>query len=738
MAIINNNNISLNEIRLKAQEIFLSNPFDERARKVFLEACLKEIVKEDDNFFDLFGSALDAGLSPEEKLEKQIAGSYVQEQKNVIDPSFGMKAAMCLGEATEFQKYMLKSIEDMGIESEDQSSVDPEAIYNPYEREKGQIDTGQPGTEEKVGAYQSKYSGVLRDLWKAKFQGSKSIEKTSPIVIAKDLTSAYWVPFNRSKMANAISSNNLKGTITPEGAGELEFLARMYYAASKGLNETISIPSSIKMQSGVSREMAEEQETFLLNLGDGSLKGKIADRCKAILEVYLILVAEKVLKPVLQFENVQEYAYEGVQHALRKLVGVSDQVENVSNYDFDYANIGAWAYTVVRNYAIDQLKGYTTLKFDNSKAADFANGLSYPVDVISKVDPENAVGQFVKSYVRQDKATGKSYFVYTYDDKLKFIQDLQKANGFEYDIDDSSERRGRKRIYEKNNPLYFKNLSTSFRSNFMTSSKKYLPKEEETAEMITPMEKKEALQLTTNLINNIKGELTNISKDIIQQIVKDPNSEKYGQNKVKSFMSYNSDLASEIVLRMFVYGIYKFVETETAKEKRKIEADLASGKIKERPLAKGQYEWMTKPEEYLDDFISSLEKGGYMGQGLPSEVTNKQGKKTIKIREFVQLLKKVILGSGTEGPELEKLFKAGKEDSEEFKNLVSSKGFLLQNPTYLKRIYSLLRQLPAGSEYGTESSAKLDENISSIQNLINELKNELNSYNEQLFNNNII
>ena len=87
MAIMKNNSISLNEIRLKAQEIFLSNPFDERARKVFLEACLKEIIKEEDNFFDLFGASLEAGLSPEEKLKKQIAGSFVQEQRNVVDPS---------------------------------------------------------------------------------------------------------------------------------------------------------------------------------------------------------------------------------------------------------------------------------------------------------------------------------------------------------------------------------------------------------------------------------------------------------------------------------------------------------------------------------------------------------------------------------------------------------------------------------------------------------------------------
>ncbi len=739
MAIMKNNIISLNEIRLKAQEIFLSNPFDERARKVFLEACLKEIIKEEDNSFDLFGASLEAGVSPEEKLKKQIAGSFVQEQRNVVDPAFGMKAAICLGEATEFQKYMLKSIEDMDLEDEDKGSVDPEAIFNPYDREKGQINTGQPGTEEKIGALKSKYSGVLKDLWKAKFQGSKSMEKTSPIVIAKDLTSAYWVPFDRSKMANAISSNTLKGTISPEGAGELEFLARMYYSASKGLNYTIEIPSSIKMQSGVSRETAQEQENFLLNLGEGSLKGKIADRCKAILEVYLILVAEKVLQPVLKFENVQDYAYEGVQHALRKLVGVGNEVENVSDYDFDYANIGAWAYKVVRNYAIDQLKGYTNLKFDNSKAADLANGLRYPFEIISKVDPKNAVGQFVKptkenniKIKRENKSTGKIYYVYTYDDKIKFLQDLQTANGFTFDVggEKEGETRGRKAIYQTNNPLYYKNISDSFRSNFMTSVKKYIPSEETSEEMVAPMEKKEAELIAANLVNKIKGNLSNISKDIIEKVINEPDSEKYGQNKIKSFISFNKDLAAAILLRMFGYGIYKFVEKESIKEKRKRKKEIAAGNTPSSP--EGTYDWMTNPELYLDDFILSLQDNNYLGQGLPSEVTNKQGKKNVPIREFVQLLKKVTLGSGKEGRELEKYFKAGKEETEEFKNLVKSKGYLLQNPAYLKNIYSLLRQLPSGTELGSAPQARLDENIIKIQNLINELKSDFENYNKIL------
>jgi hypothetical protein len=535
-------------------------------------------------------------------------------------------------------------------------------------------------------------------------------------------------------MANAISSNTLKGTISPEGAGELEFLARMYYSASKGLNNTIEIPSSIKMQSGVSRETAQEQENFLLNLGEGSLKGKIADRCKAILEVYLILVAEKVLQPVLKFENVQDYAYEGVQHALRKLVGVSDEVADVSSYDFDYANIGAWAYTVVRNYAIDQLKGYTNLKFDNSKAADLASGLSFPFNIISKVPTDQAVGLFSKSQVKQDKRTGKSYFVYTYNDKQSFLKDLQAANGFEYDVasskDKEGETRGRKAIYQTNNPLYYKNVSDTFRGNFMTSIKKYIPSEEGSEEMVSPIEKKEAELMAANLVDKIKGDLSNVSKDIIEKIISEPDSEKYGQNKIKSFISFNKDLAASILLRMFGYGIYKFVEKESIKEKRKREKEIAAGNKPSSP--EGTYDWMTKPELYLDDFILSLQDNNYLGQGLPSEVTNKQGKKNVPIREFVQLLKKVTLGSGTEGRELEKYFKAGKEETEEFKNLVKSKGYLLQNPAYLKNIYSLLRQLPSGTELGSAPQARLDEKIVKIQNLINELKSDFENYNKIL------
>lgn len=745
MSVIKSNSISLKDIILKAQSAFLRNPLNEEAKNLFIKAFKTQILKEDEEKFDLFGMKLD----PKEEITKQLESSELI-QRSVEDPSFGMKAAMCLGEATDFQKYMIKYMEDMGFETEEEGKYDPEAIYEPYEREKGQIDTGQPGTEQKIGEFKGKYAGVLKDLWKASFQGSKISEKTSPIVIARDITSHYWVPFNRAKMANAISSNTLRGTITPEGAGELEFLARMYYSASKGLNETISIPSAIKMQPGVSREMAQDQENFLLNLGGEGLKSKIADRCKSILEVYMILVVEKVLQPILKFENVQEYAYEGVQQALNKLIGlqvtprvrkkskgVEIKDEDDTKYDFEHANIGAWTYTVVRNYAIDQLKGFTKLVFDNSKAAEWANGLSYPYELMSKVKTDDAKGSFEKSRKVENKKTGKTYYFYTYNDRNSLFNDLQMANGFSHDViekGEDEETRGRKAIYQPNNPLYFKNLSDTMKGNFMTSVKDYMPSQEETETQsqiekryIDNVEKKQAELLAAAVVNNNKKNLLNISKEIIEKIIQEPDNKKYGQKDVIRFIEFNKDLASAIVLRLFGYGIYKFVEKESVKERRK---RIASGKNPE-----GTYDWMTKPELYFDDFLLSLQDLDYLGQDLPAQVTNRLGKVNMPIRQFVQLLKKVVLGSGTEGREIEKYFKAGQEGSEEFKQLVKSGGFLLKNPTYLRRVYSLLSKLPAGTELGGTPQARLDENINKIKILIKELKSEFNNYEKNLINN---
>jgi hypothetical protein len=743
MALLNNSNLSLNEIRLKAQDVFLRNPSNEKAKKLFIQAFVTELIKEEENKFDLFGFQPTSQISGKEKLQKDLSTSTVT-QKSVVDPPFGMKAALCFGELEEFQLEVLDLIENEGLSDETKKILNFEKNVMPYEREKGQIDTGQPGSDEKIGQMRLKYSGALKDLSLAtskQFSGQKKIPVTYTLSteekdgIKKEI-SRTWIPFNRAKMANAISSSNLKGTITPQGAGELEFLARMYYAAEKNMNTTLEIPSNIQMDSGISRGLAEEQETFLLNLGDGRLKGKIADRCKSILEVYMILVVEKVLQPLLKFENVQEYAYEGVQKALRKLIGIDEVSDEISEgkYDFNYANIGAWTYTVVRNYAIDQLKGFTDLLFDNSKAADLASGLSFPFSFISKVPTDKAIGNFTKSEEKQDKRTGKAYFVYTYDDKQSFLEDLQKANGFEYDVrspkEKGEETRGRKAIYQPNNPLFYKNVSDTFRGNFMTSVKKYLPSEEEAVEMPTNIEKKEAELLAASIVDKIKGNLSNVAKDIIEKIINEPDSEKYGQNKIKSFISFNKDLATSILLRMFGYGIYKFVEKESIKEKRQRDKEIKAGLKPSSP--KGTYDWMTKPELYLDDFILSLQDNNYLGQGLPSEVTNKLGKKNIPIREFIQLLKKVTLGSGAEGRELEKYFKAGEEESEEFKKLLSSKGFLLQNPSYLRNVYSLLKQLPSGTELGNSPQARLDESMNKIQKLINELKNEFDNYNNKL------
>ncbi len=46
MALLNNSNLSLNEIRLKAQDVFLRNPSNEKAKKLFIQAFVTELIKE--------------------------------------------------------------------------------------------------------------------------------------------------------------------------------------------------------------------------------------------------------------------------------------------------------------------------------------------------------------------------------------------------------------------------------------------------------------------------------------------------------------------------------------------------------------------------------------------------------------------------------------------------------------------------------------------------------------------
>lgn len=727
--------ILIDQIFIRAQNAFLSNPLNEEAKRLFKKSFELKMLREQDEKFDIFG------FEKELDIEKELQTSTLI-QKSVIDPPFGMKAALCLGSVNEFQKELIAIIESLGYTDEVKTILnldekDEQDIA--HIREKGQIDFGTQGSDQKIGLRKSKYAGALKDIGKLKW-GQKTelkpitydINKEEEDLIRKKAT-LVWIPFDRSKMAGSISTDNLKGSISPLGAGELEFCARMLYAAEKGMQTSIKIPSKIQMQSGVNREEAEEQETFLLNLGNN--KGVIADRCKSILESYMDLAVRKILAPLLKFKHVEEYAYEGVQKAIRKLIGIDEISDEISEgkYDFEQANIGAWTYQVARNYSIDKLKGFTKLVFDNSKAAELASGLSFPFKIVSKIPADQAKGSFENFEKIENKKTGKVYFVYTYADKESFLDDLQTANGYNLDIDSQDpSKRGRKRIYQPNNPLYFKNISSTFRGNFMTSIEKYVPSGEQYTDLDSPMEKKESELEAAKLVDNIKDQLSNISKDIINKILKEPDSNAYGQNKIKTFLAGNRDLASSILLRILGYGVYKFVENESLKEKRQRKRDIESGKPVSKP--EGYYEWMTKPELYLDDFINTLQDNEYLGQGLPNEVVNRLGTKNMPIRQFVQLLRKVVLGSGVEGSELEKYFKTGSEQSDEFKTLVSSQGFLLKNPGYLRNIYSLLKQLPQGTELGNAPQKRLDEDMVKIKKLIQELKSDFDNYNKNIFN----
>lgn len=764
MTIDKKNDKLINEVFLKAQKVFLDNPTNKKAKNLFIEAFVKKILSEDQNEFDLLSIGKD-------KIQDDLKKSDV-EQKTVLDPKFGMKAAICFESLPLFQLEIIDLIESDGLTDETKKILGFDKNYQPFLKQKGQVDTGTPGANKKIGARQAKYAGSYKDLRIATKTGSRNPEQGPRKVVAYNLSdedktiinnkvSKTWIPFVKSKMANAISSNNFKGTISATGAGELEFCARMLYACTKGMKTSLEISSKIQMNGGITKDLAEAQETFLLNLDNGKYRNTIADRCESILEVYLTLVAQQVLKPILKYANIGDYAYEGVHKAINKLIGIDEGSEKKSDeepekmpegkYDFDNANIGAWTYRVARNYAIDKLRAEETdYVFDNSKAAEFTYAASYPFKFYSKIPKKQAIGLFDKEKSKEItvKSTGEVKFLYVYNNREDLFHDLQIANGIYYDATEKDtetkngeETRGRKATYQRNNPLFYKNVSDVMRGNFMTSIQKYLPPQEEIEtpkklekKYIDRVEKKEAELMATNIINNNKNRLLAISKEIIEKILQEKFKMKYGQERIKPFLSYNKELASIILLRLFNYGIYKFVENETRKEKKE---RLKSDPTGERLKPKGSYEWMTAPLVHLDDFILSLQDVNYLGQDLPQTVTNKQGKINMPIRQFIQLLKRVTLGSGTagKGNELEKYFKSGNEDSEEFKKLVSTEGFLLQNPEYLRRVYSLLIKLPPGTELGTSDQKKIDENIKNLNNLINELKNEFEKFNKNLIKN---
>lgn len=760
---MSNSKLLIEEVFVKAQQVFFRNPTNEKAKKLFIDACKQKILSEAEEKFNLFG------LNKKD-VEQKLSSSEIL-QKEVLDPPFGLKVAMCFGELTEYEHMLVDYMENYGIDEEDKKLLGFQNTYFPYARQKGQIDTGQPGTEEKIGDYELKYDRALKDKSLATSQQYSQSARTEVTLEA----GRTWIPFDTSKLANAISTNNYRATISAVGAGQIEYIARTLYAASRGMDTSLEIPSKISMQPGVSKQIAEEQETFILQLGEGNLKSKIARRLEGILEVYLILVVEKILQPILKFESLQDFAYEGVKKAIRRLIGLDDNAEfvaddndsnvSVGKYDFDYANFGAWAYTVVKNFAKDQLKGFTDYVYDNTKAADWVYGLDFPFTIESKLDTKIAKGSFKESFKRKDKLSGKVKYYYTYIDKISFLKDLQSANGYDISFIEKgggeTETRGRKSVsgghYQRNNPLFKDNLSDVIRGNFMTSIKKYIPSDEEMEtpgdienRYISQIEKKQIEQETANIVKNIREELLSISKEIIDktivpaslpkkddqgniilkrsgkpELVKNPDYDKYGEAIVSTYVRDNKNLAILILVRLFAFGVYKFIVDRNSKP----EVD-SKGNLKPR----GSYEWKTAPQMYLDDFIESLETVKFQGEGLPSEVKNKDGN-SMPIKEFIQLLRKVVLGSGKAGPELEKYFKTGKENSPEFKQLVNSKGFLLQNPTYLRKIYNLLLSAPKSEEIINNSQSKINEQLKNIKILISELKNEFNNYNKSIITN---
>lgn len=725
-----NKTMTIDQIVIKAQKVFLTDPLNEEAKNLFIKSYRTKLLRESDEKFDLFG------LAKQEFSDEDLKKIELVERK-VDDPPFGMKASICFGSLNQFYSEIINEIENENISEEMQKTLDIETIVGPYIRQKGKVDITGTGTQEKTGEKQLKYAGAMKDYTLATDKRFNS-QKLRPVAYKISLTDddkekikqkvqLAWIPFDRSKMANTISTKGIGGQISATGAGELEFIARMFYACSKNLNEALPISGKIDLQAGYSASMVKKQETDLINLGNGIFKSKIADRCKSILETYMILATENLLKPDVRYEHLQEFAYEGVQKAINKLIGIDQVSDEISEgkYDFSQANVGAWIFKVARNFAIDKLKQFTRRIYDNKKAAEWVYSLEFPYSIESRLPFEQAKGSFKDTKEVENPKTGRKQYYYIYDDKVNFLKDLQTANGFYYDVDEQDpSKRGRKKIYQKNNPLYFGNLDPNNRGQFMTTITKEIPDYSGEQADKTGMEVKEA--------QTIKLEIFNICKEIVDRITQEFDKDKYGQAKINSFLKFNKDLAANIIFRMLNYGGYKFVAKETRKEK--------TLRLKNKELPYGTYDWKTKPEEYIDEFIDSLNKNENFGQGLPASVKSKFGTE-MPIREFVQLLRKILLGSGTAGPELKKSFLTGKGETEEFQDLLSkikTKGFLLQNPSYIRRILSLLSQIPSYVSLDENRKNKKTNAIEKIKNLIQELKMELKNYNLNLYNKNIL
>ena len=774
----------LKEIREKAFDSYYKDPLNEEARSLFLETnklyLTTERDEEDDENQDFSGEDDESqGLGFDIFGIQDEFDNLSLDSIDPIDPSFGLKAALCFDSVNNWEATMLKSIQEMTPKEAEIAPV----MAGPYEKY----------IKDRVGRAYKKYRDVVQDVENARMNPSMQTGSTTPPRTEFTFSDALKDEFGnmtpsdlpqeqRSKLLSKRRGNNLGlyiskngDTISKVGAGQLEFLARMVYMASGGQHPGIA--SEIKTTEGVSREDIQKQEEAMFRLAPST----VGYNCLKTLRDYLSHAVKKAIEPIVQKGNIDDFIQQGLDKVVygdpeavaRKKeeleAEANDAVENIEKaeeegvkaslggiaggkYTFEMANLARWSFQVIKNRAVDLLRKHETdYLFDETKAVNWIQTKSFPLTVYSKAKPERAKELKAEGVLRFfDVDTGKTFnikgendkfYKYTYANESDFLNDLRISNGDVDSVEVTGRDGERKRVKVSSEemklvgPLHYSKISLEQRKYFMTSMPKtrFLDTQDfpevSTAEIpeFTPEEREDKAREIVES-KKLQDYLDNIVNDMYNKIVSNPASQnKYGQKNISAYMKSNEFLTKKLIKAFLNFGVYTF--------------------------QKDHYQFITKPQNYYQEFFDDMYKSEFPRTSVPSTI--KSGDKEMpmyqprvkgvsgSIQSFLPELRRVILGSGPYSYEsVPLLMKGDKESDEEFTKrlmtdpksgeMAKSAGFLIQNPDYIRNIYKVLSQMSADAVVGRRKPKPVDESAKNIKSLISEVKKGLEAYKNQI------
>lgn len=736
----------LKEIRDRAFKTYINDPLNEESRKLFFESnklfLTTERDEEDEEDFEFSNSSSDdenSGFdifSDDDSVDTAGAESPLRKvkliQRNPVDPPFGLKAALCFDSVSSYEKSVIQSIAKLQKQhAKDEDLISTAGLYEPY-------------VKDKLDRAKKKYQDALRDL-----EAAREIDKTrteltydsfvadelgniSPSDIPKNLRSKF-LSKREGDLGKFISRDQMGATVTGVGAGELEFLARMFFVSVGGSYPGIS--NNIKVGER-SREESSNQEKQLYELAPSQV-GYYSLRT---LRDYLSHAVREALQPIVNEIHIDEFVDIGIDHAMDGIAA--------GKYNFDNANIASWTFQVVKNKAKDLLKRVSDYKYDDSIASNWTSSLSFPFSVFSKANPSKALDLKSKGVLHFEMVDiGKTYsiksekdkfFKYTYNNEYDLLEDLRISNGFYSSVGAEAQKvAGRKKQHLEDSPVYFQNLSIQQRKNFMTSfSKAKFIDPEDFPELSTSkvpvLDSKGREEKALETIKVMQSYIDGVVNSIYDKIVSDT-SNKYSQRNIMTYIKNNPDLSKKLIKGFLNFGVYKF--------------------------QRDHYDFVTSPETHLQDFFNDLYKSEYPGKDLPQTISN--NKAQIPMKTFVQDMRRIVLGTGVANREYLPLALSGEEASEEqFKKMMLTKlkpnpgeseeeykkrvmsapqeemkmsgGFFIQNPEFLKDLYKNLRNMSVKTLVGREGSVGLDESFKSVKSLIIEIRNDFESYKKQI------